>query len=117
LSGGQQQRIALARALVGRPRVLILDEATSALDTVTERKIQHNLGELSATRIVAAHRLSTIRHADRILVLDAGRLVDSGTHEELLSRPGVYRRLVAAQLESPEPASPRVESRPLEVVR
>ena len=103
LSGGQRQRIALARALVGRPRVLILDEATSALDAVTEQKVQRNLRGLELTSIVAAHRLSTIRDADRILVLERGRIVDSGTHDELVDRPGVYRDLVEAQLSADRP--------------
>ncbi len=98
LSGGQRQRIALARALVTRPAVLILDEATSALDAVTEQKVQRNLQRLAMTRIVAAHRLSTIRDADRILVLDRGRIVDAGTHDELAERPGLYQQLAAAQL-------------------
>jgi ATP-binding cassette subfamily B protein len=84
---------------VRRPRVLILDEATSALDAITEQRVQQNLQRLRTTRIVAAHRLSTVRQADRILVLENGRVVDSGTHDELLERPGVYRQLVAAQLE------------------
>ncbi len=117
LSGGQQQRLALARALVARPRILILDEATSALDTVTERKIQANLERLRTTRIVAAHRLSTVRRADRIFVIAAGRVVDSGRHEELAARPGIYRQLVAAQLEptppSVQPAWPAEEAGPL----
>jgi len=106
LSGGQRQRIALARALVGRPKVLILDEATSALDAVNEQKIQRNLRGLRATRIVAAHRLSTVRDADLILVLDEGRTVESGTHAALVSRDGLYRQLVAAQLESADEATP-----------
>lgn len=106
LSGGQRQRIALARALANRPKVLILDEATSALDAVTEQKIQRNLRALRATRIVAAHRLSTIRDADLIVVLDGGRVIDTGTHVALAARDGLYRRLVAAQLESAAEATP-----------
>ncbi len=99
LSGGQRQRLALARALVHRPAILLLDEATSALDTRTEREIQRELEALRATRIVIAHRLSTIRHADLILVMDDGRLVEQGRHEELLAMNGVYASLVAAQVE------------------
>lgn len=113
LSGGQRQRIALARALVSRPRVLILDEATSALDAVTEQKIQRNLRELRATRIVAAHRLSTIRDADRILVLDQGHTVEAGRHAELVARDGLYRQLVSAQLESAEEATPPTRAQPM----
>jgi ATP-binding cassette, subfamily B, bacterial len=99
LSGGQRQRLALARALVHRPAILLLDEATSALDTVTEVRIQRELAALRSTRIVIAHRLSTIRDADLILVMDEGKVVEQGAHEELLERGGVYARLVAAQLE------------------
>jgi len=105
LSGGQRQRVALARALVHKPSLLILDEATSALDSETERRVIKNLEDLRCTRIVLAHRLSTIVNADLILVMDAGEVVETGTHHELLSRGQHYSRLVAAQLQVD--ASPR----------
>ena len=97
MSGGQRQRIALARALVRRPAILLLDEATSDLDTVTESRIMAHLAAIRATRIVIAHRLSTVRDADMILLMDHGRLVESGSHEQLLASGGVYARLVEAQ--------------------
>jgi ATP-binding cassette, subfamily B, bacterial len=97
LSGGQRQRIALARALVRRPPILLLDEATSELDTVTENRIMDHLSRLGCTRIVIAHRLSTIANADLIVVLDGGRVAETGTHDELLSRLGPYADLIAAQ--------------------
>jgi ATP-binding cassette, subfamily B, bacterial len=100
LSGGQRQRIALARALVRKPAVMLLDEATSALDAITEHEVQEELGKLQCTRIVIAHRLSTIRHADCILVMDGGRLVEQGTHAELLARNGLYAQLVSTQLDN-----------------
>ncbi|HEU4407279.1 MAG TPA: peptidase domain-containing ABC transporter [Polyangiaceae bacterium] len=101
LSGGQRQRIALARALLRRPAVLLLDEATSALDAITERRVQEALEGLEATRIVIAHRLSTVMRADCILVMDRGKLVERGTHQELVAAGGLYAELVASQLERP----------------
>ena len=97
LSGGQRQRILIARALVGNPRVLVMDEATSALDNVTQAAIVSSLNALKVTRIVVAHRLSTIRQADRIVVMDAGRVVDEGTFDDLAGRPGPFLRLIARQ--------------------
>jgi ATP-binding cassette, subfamily B, bacterial len=99
LSGGQRQRLALARALVHRPSILLLDEATSSLDTKTEREIQRELAALRSTRIVIAHRLSTIRDADLILVMEGGKVVEEGRHDDLLALGGVYASLVAAQVE------------------
>ncbi|HEY1351403.1 MAG TPA: peptidase domain-containing ABC transporter [Ktedonobacteraceae bacterium] len=105
LSGGQRQRIALARALVTRPVLLLLDEATSALDVSTELAIAHQLQELACTQIIIAHRLSTVRHADLILVLDQGTISEQGSHEELVHKQGVYARLIRDQLEPGELAA------------
>jgi ATP-binding cassette subfamily B protein len=101
LSGGQRQRLAMARALYRQPPVLIFDEATSALDTESERAIQENLAQLleGRTTFVIAHRLSTVRNADLIVVLDQGRLVERGTHESLMQRQGLYSYLCSQQLE------------------
>jgi subfamily B ATP-binding cassette protein MsbA len=109
LSGGQKQRLAIARAIYKDAPILILDEATSQLDTESEALIGRALSNLlrDRTTLVIAHRLSTVRRADRIVVFDAGRLVESGTHEELLTRPGLYRRLHEMQFFAESEANPR----------
>ena len=99
LSGGQRQRLALARALAARPAVLLLDEATSHLDTLTERTVDQNLSSLNCTRIVIAHRLSTVWNADLIIVLDNGMVAEQGTCDELIAQDGLYASLVRRQQE------------------
>ena len=106
LSGGQKQRIALARAILKEPDVLLLDEATSALDAESEFYVQAALNEVMVgrTTIIIAHRLSTVLHADMIVVLDQGRIVARGTHAQLLAHSGLYQRLCELQFDAPEEA-------------
>ena len=107
LSGGQRQRLAIARAIAHDPAIILLDEATSHLDVETEQKVAENLRTLACTQVIIAHRPSTIRDADSILVLDQGTIVERGSHHELLRRAGHYARLVGQQLEPGDEALPR----------
>ncbi|HOC90166.1 MAG TPA: ATP-binding cassette domain-containing protein, partial [bacterium] len=99
LSGGQRQRLAIARAVLKNPPILILDEATSALDTESELLVQQAIERLmrNRTSFVIAHRLSTVLHSDRIIVLEKGRIVQQGVHADLVAQPGLYQRLYTMQ--------------------
>ncbi len=99
LSGGQRQRIAIARAILADPKILLLDEATSALDSESERLVQEALDELmkGRTSLIIAHRLGTVKNADRIFVLQDGKIVESGKHDELIEKGGTYRLLAQTQ--------------------
>lgn len=97
ISGGQKQRLMIARAIASKPRILIFDEATSALDNVTQKKVSDALDKMGCTRIVIAHRLSTIKNCDRILVMDGGKIVESGTYDELMDHRGLFSELVERQ--------------------
>ena len=98
VSGGQQQRLLLARALARSVRLVLLDEATSAMDDVSQAAVMASLQEMDATRVVVAHRLSTVRSADRIVVVDGGRIVEDGTYDDLMGLGGIFARLVARQI-------------------
>ena len=97
LSGGQRQRLLIARALVGRPRILFFDEATSALDNRTQRMVSESVDAMHATRVVVAHRLSTIRNADRIYVMEGGRVTETGTYHELMALGGLFASMAMRQ--------------------
>jgi ATP-binding cassette subfamily B protein len=109
LSGGERQRLSIARALLKDPPILILDEATSALDARTEMKLLAALDEVmkNRTTFVIAHRLATVRKATRILVFDSGRIVESGTFDELMRLGGIFAELARGQILSPEPRLPK----------
>ena len=97
ISGGQRQRLMIARAIAPKPRILIFDEATSALDNITQKIVTDSLNSMGCTRIVIAHRLSTIRDCDRIIALDKGKIVESGTYDELIAKGGFFAELVSRQ--------------------
>ncbi|MBQ9574783.1 MAG: ATP-binding cassette domain-containing protein, partial [Synergistaceae bacterium] len=97
ISGGQRQRLMIARAIAPKPQILMFDEATSALDNITQKTVAESLASLKCTRIVIAHRLSTVQNCDRILVLDGGRIIEEGNYETLVKNKGVFASLVERQ--------------------
>jgi len=101
LSGGQRQRVAIARAVIRNPSLMLLDEATSALDNSTEKRVIQNLERQRCTRVTVAHRLSTVRNADLIIVMDKGRVLEHGNHDQLLAKGGLYTKLVQAAQNNP----------------
>jgi ATP-binding cassette subfamily B protein len=109
VSGGEKQRLSIARALLRRPHLLVFDEATSSLDSLTEEEISETIGEVAQSQnvitILIAHRLSTIMHADRIFVLERGRVVESGSHEQLLEQKGLYYAMWRQQIGERRPGS------------
>jgi len=116
LSGGQRQRLSIARAVLKNPEILILDEATSALDTESEKLVQDALNSLlkGRTSIVIAHRLSTVHNADKIIVIDHGRIAEQGTHEELMARGGIYSKLIEMQRRGANRRGDRATGNPVE---
>jgi ATP-binding cassette subfamily B protein len=101
LSGGQRQRVAIARAVLRNPTLMLLDEATSALDNSTEKKVIAGLETLRCTRITVAHRLSTVRNCDLIVVMDKGKVIEQGNHDQLAASNGLYAQLLAASQSTP----------------
>ena len=97
ISGGQRQRLLIARALIKQPRYVFFDEATSALDNISQAIVMRSLEQLAATRVVIAHRLSTVKNADRIIVLAGGRIAESGTYHELMAQNGLFASFAATQ--------------------
>ena len=97
ISGGQKQRIMIARAIAPKPKILMFDEATSALDNITQKIVSDSLEKLKCTRIVIAHRLSTVKNCDRILVLDKGHIAEEGNYDDLISQHGIFASLVERQ--------------------
>ena len=98
ISGGQKQRIMIARALISKPNILYFDEATSALDNITQKHVADSLAKFNCTRIVIAHRLSTVKYCDRIIVLDGGKIVEEGNYETLMQRKGKFYDLAIRQI-------------------